>query len=266
MYSSEPAPASEPWWATPGVGRAQVDVVAEVRQLSEAFAAGADLAPAGSQLVGLREHIDQLESVFLRAVADFDASGGFVDDGAGSLAAWLRHHCRLAPGEAASRARLARAVTSGPMKRTGQAMRDGVLSWRHAEAVERTLRDVPVERREEAEEALLEPAKSLDPVLLKRVGAQQLHRLDVDRAEAAAVRRLERRGLSLAETLDGMVAVSGLLDPVTGATVMTALDALTRPPTTGGDDLRSWPQRRADALGDICRQWLELGPTPEVAG
>jgi hypothetical protein len=85
--------------------------------------------------------------------------------------------------------------------------------------------------------------------------------------------------LSVAETMDGMVSVHGLLDPVTGALLMTALDAKLRPtigdgagdghgarPTgaadaTGGavrgDEIRTWAQRRADALADICQEWLQ---------
>jgi hypothetical protein len=101
---------------------------------------------------------------------------------------------------------------------------------------------------------------------LRRVGAQLLHRLDIDRAERAAVRRLERRGLDVAETFDGMVAVRGLLDPVSGATLLAAIDAKVQP--TRGDltDERTWSQRRADALADITRDWLDFGDTPQVGG
>ncbi len=234
--------------------------------LARTFVARAQVQPLGCQLVGLRQLIDQLEGVWAPRTVAFDEAGGPADDGAGSLAAWIRHRCRIAPGEAQARARVAHAMATGPMTTTGEALRDGTISWRHAEVIERTLRDVPAERRQEAERALQEPAKALDPMLLRRVGAELLHRLDADRADRAAVRRLERRGLDLAETFDGMVAVSGLLDPVAGATVLAAVDAIVTPTRGDTSDERSWAQRRADALTQICRSSLDAGDAPLGGG
>ena len=259
-------PAADGGWAVPGCGLGCPDVVAEVQYLAGTFVAGAQAQSLGSQLVGLRQLIDQLEGVFASGAVAFDEAGGPADDGAGSLAAWIRHRCRIAPGEAQARVRVARAVTSGPMTTTGEALRDGTISWRHAQVIERTLRDVPADRREEAEHALQEPAKALDPMLLSRVGAELLHRLDADRADRAAVRRLERRGLDLAETFDGMVAVSGILDSVAGATVLAAVDAIVAPTRGDESDERSWTQRRADALAQICRSYLDAGDAPIVGG
>lgn len=253
------------WWATPGVGRTIVDIPAEVQYLTGAFLSGADVRTLGSQLVGLRTLIDQLEGLWLTSAGDFDDAGGPADEGCGSLAAWMRSRCRMAPGEASARSRVAAAVV-GPMGTTGSSMREGDLSWRHADVIVRTLRDVPVDRRQEAEQALQHPSRTLDPMLLKRVGQDLLHRLDADRAERAAVRRLERRGLDLAETFGGMVSVSGLLDPVSGATVLTAIDSLVAPSRKDDTDDRSWSQRRADALSEICRRFLDAGDAPVSGG
>ena len=256
----------QPRWGVPGVGHFSVDLVAETQLLTHQFVEAAAMSGVSAQLKSMRTLIDQLEAAWLGAAADFDQAGGPLDDGAASLAAWLRHECRLAPAEAHSRAKVAAAITVGPLQATGAAMRAGELSWRHAAVIEATVRDVPAEQRPATEQALQQPAKQLDPMLLRRVSAELLHRLDVERAEEAAVRRLERRGLDIAETFDGMVAVSGLLDPVTGATLLAAVDAKVQP-TRGDDiDLRTWSQRRADALSDICREWLELGDTPQVGG
>jgi hypothetical protein len=76
-----------------------------------------------------------------------------------------------------------------------------------------------------------------------------------------------------------MVSISGLLDPITGSLLMTALNTRMRPtaPTNGDghdeaeaaearDEQRSWAQRRTDALGDICSDWLEQCNGHEVAG
>jgi uncharacterized protein DUF222 len=65
----------------------------------------------------------------------------------------------------------------------------------------------------------------------------------------------------------GMVRVDGDLDPETGETLLTALravlDAESRSAPTGD---RTPAQRRADALGEVCRQWLDHGDRPSVAG
>ena len=65
-----------------------------------------------------------------------------------------------------------------------------------------------------------------------------------------------------------MVRVDGDLDPETGQTLISALRAVTdaEARTGEGPDLRSPAQRRADALGEVCRQWLGSLTRPIVAG
>lgn len=262
---SESVASHEPQWVIPGSSPLTANLRADTAALTSAFTSspGTD---ASSDLKDMRRLIDQLEARWLEAAAGFATTCAMQDDGSPTLAAWLRHKCRIAPAEAGSRARVAQAITSGELQTTGQAMKAGHLSWRHAAVIEATVRDAPVDQRGAAEEALQEPARQLDPMLLRRVGAELLHRLDVEKAELAAVRRLERRGLDIAETFDGMVAVNGLLDPMAGAALLTAVDAKVQP-TRGDDaDRRTWSQRRADGLSEICREWLDLGDTPQVGG
>jgi hypothetical protein len=40
----------------------------------------------------------------------------------------------------------------------------------------------------------------------------------------------------------------------------------TRGPVHGGEDARTAPQRRADALTELCRSWLDRSDRPEIAG
>jgi Domain of unknown function (DUF222)/HNH endonuclease len=58
------------------------------------------------------------------------------------------------------------------------------------------------------------------------------------------------------------------LDPETGESLLTALRAVLDTEARSGDadDPRTPAQRRADALGEICRQWLDHGVRPSVAG
>jgi hypothetical protein len=85
--------------------------------------------------------------------------------------------------------------------------------------------------------------------------------------EAETEGRTERRYLHASATGWGMVRVDGQLDPVSGEALLTALGAVCDAEARSGQaDERSPAQRRADALGEVCRQWLDLAPRPEVAG
>ena len=76
-----------------------------------------------------------------------------------------------------------------------------------------------------------------------------------------------RRRLHASVSLLGMVRVDGDLDPETGESLMTALRAvLDAESRSGAADDRTPAERRADALGEICRQWLDLAERPAVAG
>jgi Domain of unknown function (DUF222)/HNH endonuclease len=78
----------------------------------------------------------------------------------------------------------------------------------------------------------------------------------------------ERRRLHASVTVLGMVRVDGDLDPEAGETLLTALRAVMDAEARSGSegDTRTPAQRRADALGEVCRQWLDLADRPEVAG
>jgi hypothetical protein len=65
-----------------------------------------------------------------------------------------------------------------------------------------------------------------------------------------------------------MVRLDGDLDPETGASLLTALRAVMDAEARGqrDEDRRSPAQRRADALGEICRGWLDGADRPSIAG
>ena len=80
-----------------------------------------------------------------------------------------------------------------------------------------------------------------------------------DRAE-----RDETRTLFASRTLDGMVAVKGMLTPLVGEALLLALDAVSAP--AGPEDTRSAAQRRHDGLYDLLRAATDAATLPETGG
>jgi hypothetical protein len=226
----------------------------------------ADAVRAERVLV-LRRLVDRLEGHWLKELAGVDArgaAGAEQDQQLGSTAAWLRTQLRLGAGTAASSVRTARALFRGPLAATGQALTDGTISATHAKVLAHGTQDLPEHVASEAEPVLLEAACRLDPPRLRRVLGHLQLVADPDGADHQAERRHARRGLWLAPTWEGMVAVDGLLEPEAGQTLLAALEPLARP--ADATDTRSGSQRTADALAELARHALEAGHLPQVGG
>ena len=98
----------------------------------------------------------------------------------------------------------------------------------------------------------------------RRALGHLLQLADPDGAERDTERRHARRGLWLAPTCEGMVALDGLLEPEAGQTLLAALEPLARP--ADAQDARSGSQRQADALTELARRHLEGGRLPQTGG
>jgi hypothetical protein len=205
-----------------------------------------------------------LQVEILRRVATVDRRGAFRRDGYLNTASWLARRLGLSWGEAISYLRVARALEDMPRAR--EALESGQIS-RSAVRVLVAAREAHPEEFACAEEVLVEAARNLTIRELHRAAAYWRQAVDSARAEEDEEWLHHRRHLHLSPTIAGIVRVDGDLDPETGQTVITALravmDAEARKTAPDG---RSSGQRRADALGEICRQWLDGSGRPQVAG
>ena len=220
-----------------------------------------------AQVVALPRLVDQLEGAWLHRLAAVDgrgAAGAEAGTQAPSTTAWLRATCRMSPGFAGQLVRTARALHRGPLAATAAALATGAVSYPHAATLADATHDLPPTKVAEAEPVLVDAARRLDPGRLRRLTAHLRDVIDPEKAEQRAGARLDRRGLWLAATVDGMVAVDGLLDPEAGEAAQAALAPLARP--AGPDDARTAAQRRADALGELARQALQTGRLPQGGG
>jgi hypothetical protein len=124
--------------------------------------------------------------------------------------------------------------------------------------------DLPDHVTAQAEPVLLEAARRLDPPRLRRVLAQLRLVADPDGEASRAEQRHARRGVWLASTFEGMVAINGLLEAEAGQTLLAALEPLAHP--ADAQDTRSGSQRNADALCELARRALEGGRLPRTGG
>lgn len=76
--------------------------------------------------------------------------------------------------------------------------------------------------------------------------------------------QLERRRFDVRRLQNGMVAGEFSVPELAGETLITAVDALMPPPAA--DDERTTSQRRADALEDLARSFLDGSGAPVVGG
>ena len=204
----------------------------------------------GELLILIREAgVDPLEAAFATGVRRFDRSGEYAADGALSVTAWLKWKCKLSGGAAAERVEIGKQLERLP--KTEEAFARGDLGYQHVAVIARTAENIGAAAVRTEERILLKAALTMDPGQFTTVAKNFEHRVDAAGALAEANRAYQRRYLHVGDPQDGVVRLDGLLDAEGGATVRTALAGLMKPIK---DDDRSYGQRGADALVELCRQ------------
>jgi Domain of unknown function (DUF222)/HNH endonuclease len=208
---------------------------------------------------------DMLHAETLRRIAEVERRGSFARDGHLSMTAWLVGRFRLTWAAANDAVHSARALRTMPVVRAafdaGEIGRSALSALVHAGTAHS-------EAFTDAETLLVDAARSLPVADLRRALDHWGSAVDHRDAERAEEERFERRNLYVSSTLDGMVRIDGDLDPETGGHVMTAVRAYCDAEAKHGrgSDMRTPAQRRADAFGEICRQWLDRSDRPSVGG
>jgi hypothetical protein len=214
----------------------ELDLPVDGRVLTEAFALA-----------------DRLNAKVLGAVGEHGAAELWRNDGATSMTAWLRHHTGHSGRDAARCTKTARRLRDLPV--TAAAYRDGVLSGGQVQAIVANLKDRTVGLFAHHETELV-PVLAALSVGETAVAMQDWAR----RADAALDDERDptppERSLHLSRILDGRRELSGSFDPEGGAVIATAL-RLAATADAEGEPARSPAQRRADALVDVCRRFLD---------
>ena len=242
--------------------------MSELRSVIEAYRAESLVEQPDARLeedfAELQRAVEELDAERLRRLAEIDRRRIHERDGHLSSASWLVAGHRIGWGQAREQVRLARAI--GAMPQVRRAFEAGELSLPSVRVLSAAYAVDPEAFRRSAD-LLVDAARRHSVADLHRVVAVWRDRVEAWRSGGTDARR-DRRRLHASPTLGGMVRVDGDLDPETGETLLTALGAVLdsearhRTP----EDRRSPAQRRADALGEICRQWLDRLDLPVVAG
>jgi hypothetical protein len=206
-----------------------------------------------------------LEAERLRRLSEIHRRQSHRREGYLSTASWLVAMHRLGWMAASKDIRTARSLERMP--RTKEALSTGELTPSSVQMLVWARQAHPAQFRE-SEESLVQAARRLPARQLQHTISHWRQKLDWEQGLKDAERLREQRRLTVSTTILGMVRVDGDLDPETGETMLVALqnclDAERR--RRDPDDERTPTQRRVDALGEICRRWLDAPDRPLVAG
>jgi hypothetical protein len=218
-----------------------------------------------ADLEELHRAAQALEAERLRRVAEVDRRQSCRREGYLSTAVMLADRLRIPWSAAGQAVRTALALEEMPLTREAFAAGEvPCAALRELVAA----RETNAEAFRQAEPVLVDAARSLPPRQFRHAVAYWRQAADPVAALDEEEERVRRRRLSVSRTFFGMVRIDGDLDPETGETVITALrsvqDAGVR--TGEGDVARSATQWRADALGELCRHYLDTADRSLVAG
>lgn len=226
--------------ATERVAAAGVGELADVVDRLVLDADGDDLRAA----FGAR---DRLEVRLALAVAAFDAAARYEDDGDLTATRWLVHHAGLDPASATRVVRTGRRLRAWPI--TADAARDGRLSGGHVAVIVANV-GRHVDRFADHEAELVPLLEPLTVDQTQRVLAQW--RLKADALDDGPEPGERPDTVHLSATLDGRGALAGSLGSDLHALVAAALRV-----ADSGDRSVPAAERRADALGEVCRFFLD---------
>ena len=202
----------------------------------------------------------QLDVEWIETLAVAETAGDHDLMGYPSTVAYLKHRFRMAGGRANRYVRNARAALRHAA--TFAAWKHRQISGDEAELLFRASERTP-DKYPEAEKVLLElVGDSFDQT--RKVLDYWRNDVDLPGVILDAEDQLARRYLDVVRRHNGMVEGKFALPILEGEAFLTSLDALTPPPADGDD--RTASQRRADALGDLARAFLEGSETPIVGG
>jgi hypothetical protein len=214
-----------------------------------------------AKLIELRRVIDLAELSFAQTAADFAATEEYDEQGSVSAIDWIRINCHMTSTAAADRVRVGEHLDQ--LQGGVFAMVQGEIGFAHLSVMARMAYAMP---QAFDESALLVKARQSSPGKFHHQCRHYRHAADPKGFADEQTDLFEKRHLSLSTWEDGSLLVNGVLDPVGGAALRTALEPLAR--RSGAHDDRNREQRQADALVELAmggqRTQLQVTSTLET--
>ena len=226
---------------------------------------------ASGELGGLLEHLDELASRVdaARVLITQEAEGrGVVQESTcASTTDWVLSHARtLGPAEAHQVSTVAAACRLPANRLLAEALRDATVSTRCAAVALREVARVepflPDEARDEALGWFLQVAADARPKQLRQLGTWLVGKFGGAAVQVQQDRLARLSSLTKASLGNGLTRYVMDLDPELSAVLDAAIDPLAKPEPcteTGVADTRLAPQRRAEALIEVCRRAAAAG-------
>jgi hypothetical protein len=200
----------------------------------------------GNRISELSAHLNAAKAQLLDLVAEFDACGGWADEGCLTCAHWLNWKCGVSTTAAREQVRVARALRELPQIR--DAFARGIISYSKVRAMTRVATP-------DSEEYLLMLAEHGTAAHIERI-VRGVRRVHAEQERRRSDARHEARYLSWNYDDNGMVVVQVRLDPEQGARLIDALQRTvdtmraerSEDDSSGGPPWPSFATLRADAL------------------
>ena len=199
----------------------------------------------GQELIAMRQKIDQLEVDFSRLAIKFDKTNFWDHEGFNTAFDWIRINCHMTSHDVWNA--FATGEKAPELPQTLDAMNQGEIGFAHVATMARTANEVGPSFDETK---LLPLAKQYSPGKFFHKCIHYRHAIDAMGYNRDQEKLHEQRGLRLNTAQDGCLLISGLLDPVGGAIVRSALEPLSQ--RSGEHDDRKLEQRYADGLVELA--------------
>src|SRR3989442_12351699 len=207
-----------------------------------------------AQELVFREHqISLLQVEASMLAAELLRSGFLEDEGYNSPTDWLRFNCHLTDKVASDRINVGEHLGEMPM--SVDYLRDGEIGYSHLTVMARTAEAVG---KRFAQRELLPLALEFTPGKFYYKTLHYRHSVNAKKYADEQNDYETNHHLSLSTAENGCLLINGVIDPVGGAAVRTALEPLAQP--SGTHDDRKREQRFADALVELASAGKPANP------
>jgi Domain of unknown function (DUF222)/HNH endonuclease len=218
---------------------------------------------AGDVVVS-RALVDMSELFCTHMVARYADDGCHVDDGFPTMSAFLAEKARVRKSEGNNRVR--RMSVLNVLGLFHEAAIVGDITSSHVELIASAVTQPRVMLALRDQQVLLDWACHLDASGFATIVHKWVSLCDDELSDPTTDDvQQDLRRVQIRQTLNGMWALNGLLDPETGQAVEAAIEAALAKRVCDEDE-RTFAQRRHDALGDIARSSLSAETRTGGAG